>query len=794
MGTGSPDEPAIASTRLGLDAADVGSAERLVVLCHRCGNNQDAPEFEPLAKPIAKVKASLRIVGGDGNDAPWIDVTDTNVQLDDVSRAHGGINGGLVTTTFSIALDAQTRARLVGLPGTNRIEFRFNGTDGNSNGFRILDVQLRNAAGTDLNRTPRKYVDIGAEKEAGKAWSDDAAKGQALWHGKDLLIKSPVVPRKIHAACDSCHAEDGRDLQYFNYSNNSIVQRSKFHGLSDEQGKQIAAYLRASLHDKVPHVPAAAPENPPYQPGPGMDSKPVIEWAAGAGLRAVLPDGKAFMKAFVGQPVDDKPLSVTQAELDRAMDPKGKLNTREMPVPLQFPDWNAWLPNVHPLDIWTPDQGQSAGLFETAAEDKSPLKTLAKIKEFFEANKNKNGVYGDWSHLTPEQRERIQQWFYDFGARAIGFAGGGRGDRQSSDPSKPYGGEIGGAKLQALLSKDTAALAPAAAFSKQAFIERALVGLFHWMGVKQWQLAHTYGLEGDQSYFHGKKDGSKWIGEGDKRGWIFTWPSVFYLAPHMLYAPEDTAKGKREFYFSWEPRLVSYFRTNQWYQLQMTINPGWSGASQGPMDWPYHLGFTTGVVDDLETAKAPTWVSAAHLARFFQVRAKISQLANTNISFNTPDPQEPDNLFKNTGIQSRADFVYKLAPTGILHTGPDDWQRTRFRHMDVLQAGLHKMLVNTSIGVYNDYFANTTAEQWRRCDPNAHFGGEQETKSGFRFCLDKERTPLPTDKNGKPYLAGGWVDWTIEQYIAWGILAAKQIGADPQRIATWSDWHDRMWP
>ncbi|WP_394827733.1 hypothetical protein [Pendulispora albinea] len=212
------------------------------------------------------------------------------------------------------------------------------------------------------------------------------------------------------------------------------------------------------------------------------------------------------------------------------------------------------------------------------------------------------------------------------------------------------------------------------------------------------------------------------------------------------------------------------------------------------MDWPYHLGFTTAVVDELETAKAPAWVSAAHLVRFFQVRAKIAQLANTDISFNTPDPAEPDNLFKNTGIESRADRVYKPAPTRVLHTGAADHPHTIFRHLDVLSPGLHLKFVNASIALYNTYFAATQRSQWRTCDPNARFGDEPETRSGFRYCLDEVRTALPLDDKGRAYLEGGWVDWSIEQYIAWGILASKQMGADPARIATWSDWHDRMWP
>lgn len=38
------------------------------------------------------------------------------------------------------------------------------------------------------------------------------------------------------------------------------------------------------------------------------------------------------------------------------------------------------------------------------------------------------------------------------------------------------------------------------------------------------------------------------VGSAERLVVLFTWPSVFYLAPHMLYAPEQTSPGKREFY------------------------------------------------------------------------------------------------------------------------------------------------------------------------------------------------------------------------------------------------------
>jgi len=48
----------------------------------------------------------------------------------------------------------------------------------------------------------------------------------------------------MRAKCSDCHAQDGRDLKYFNYSNNSMG-RSIFHGLTAAQGDLIASYIRS---------------------------------------------------------------------------------------------------------------------------------------------------------------------------------------------------------------------------------------------------------------------------------------------------------------------------------------------------------------------------------------------------------------------------------------------------------------------------------------------------------------------------------------------------------------------
>ncbi len=802
LGSGAPDEPVIARAQLSVSAADLPSVEALYVECHRCGF-YGPPEFEALSKPITTVKASLRIDGDNGTsgDVPWLDVTDSTVSVDATAAAHGGINGGAVTLGFRVAIDAATRLRLVAAPARNTLEFRFNGSDGISNGFRILDLQFQDRSGKSLSPVVRHWADVASEKAAGQLASPASAAGAQLWTARNKLNKSVLVTRAIRAACSDCHAADGRDLQYFNYSDNAIVQRSRFYGLTESEGRSIAAFLRTSLAS-VPHVPAAAPWNPPYQPGPGLDRRPPVEWAAGAGLDAAVADSPSFIRAFVGRPVAAGALGVTQAELSAALDPTRTQNTRETALPLALPDWASWLPVVHPLDIWPPASAGAKGLFEAGYQGNTPSAAYAAIQEWFAANPNTGSVYADWAALLPAQRNELQSLLQALGGQVVGFGGGGQGLRVSSDPKNPYGVELGAQALLAQLSQQTAALAdpstcgptiPCTPFSTASFIERANVGLYHWLAVKQWEVVETYGLQA-QAAFHGSVDSSgAWVGQGETRGWPYAWPSVLCLAPRTIYAPEGTGNSARAFRFSWESRLVSYYRTNQWDQLQVVLNPGWPGASNGAVDWPSSLGSIDALVDELSSAHAAPEVTATHLARFFANASKLAQLANTEIPFDAPAASDPTNLYANAGMQSKADLLFKLSPAILLD--PNAATPSRFRVLDQIVPGLYLQFVNAMISSYDDLFTGTTRNQYRICDPNNMQLGVMEPFSGMRFCIDAARTPLPVGADGVPYCPyPSETGFTTEQYSVWGAAAASALGADVGLVKRWSDWNDRMWP
>lgn len=799
LGKGSPDQPVVAEAKLALPSGQAGNAAQLWFQCHRCGFYA-APEFEATRRLPAKIKASVRVLGGVSGSAesrvPWIDITDANVTLADDERVHGGVNGGLYTTRITVALDAAARARLVA--GTNRVQFRFNGTDGESNGFRVLDLELRDASAARIDSTVHQQADTRAERDASQYSQSDAAAGKALWYAQGRIAKSSIVARKLNAACASCHAEDARDLQYFNYSNNAIVQRSQFHGLSATQGRQIAAFVRTSLA-AMPYAANARPWNPPYQPGPGLDADPA-SWAGGAGLQAVLQTPAQAVNAVFGK-APASTAAITQSDVDRVMDPNVTMNVREMPVPLQFPDWNAWLPSIHPLDVW-PAAADGSGFQNGAAFDgdrKDPNGRYLAMRAWFEARRNPSNP-GDWSHLLPELREQIAAMITQAGWDGYWFLGGGRGNHIGGD--KRTGAQVGGAHLQSLASSTTVKAGKQGAFTTNAFIERAVDSLLHWNAVKQWEMAQQYKLEGNQQWFLGERDGANgdWRGRGEAHGWPFNTVSLFFLAPHMVYQEDRDASGRitREWYTAWEADNItaSYYRSNQWYQLQMAVNPGaQSGWVNYPMDWPYlyafddYIGLRVG--DATPAARA---AQASHYVRLMQARIKGAQYVNNDIPLYDPTSQQ--SLINNPGRYGRGQATKHLAVAGFLdNASRDGTNPSHFLFLNDVQPGLHVKVVNGAINQFLALYSGQPASAWRRCDPDNTELGEAENVAGFRFCLDRARLPLGTFSDGTHFpVSNALYQTSTEQVEQYGIWAARRLGADPTRLTAWQAWQDTVWP
>jgi hypothetical protein len=330
------------------------------------------------------------------NQGPWRELNNGTVIVAGPAGNYGGIGGGFATLKLTLPLPESGVA-----DDCNTIQFRFNFTNGIVSGFRVLAFNFVTADG-------RKILPPGAfVEEDPNTWApplrdaEDISAGSQLWDRATLTANSLPGAPVIHAHCADCHARDGRDLKYFNYSNVSIVARSRFHGLSELQGRQIASYIRS-----LPWPNPGRPWNAPYQPGPGTEGQPATNWPAGAGLEWALDDDidtLPFLFAKKGQVEktgNERSLDVTPA----AFRPDSDLNPREIPIALQLPDWNHWLPRVYPLDFQASFKSSAfSRLYQTS--DYASLTAAGAMPDFFEKwAKSRN------QFLTPRPGTGSKQW------------------------------------------------------------------------------------------------------------------------------------------------------------------------------------------------------------------------------------------------------------------------------------------------------------------------------------------------------------------------------------------------
>jgi hypothetical protein len=405
----------------------------------------------------SETQASVQV-----NNSSWMPINSSTMTLLGNAQAYGGIGGGFATLSMFMTLPAGTIQA-----GTNTFSFRFNQTDGRVSGFRVLKFNIQASDGTRLIPDSTFVQDDPNTWQPPSTSPSDIAAGQALWHTAALTI--PLTSggtQPIVAHCSDCHTQDGRDLKYFNYSNNSIQARSLFHGLTAQQGDQIASYVRTL---NVPNP--GMPWNPPYQPGPGLDSQPVSNWAAGAGLEAVADSDQDVINAIFPSGIQSSVFAATS-----------RLDQREIPLPLQLPDWNQWLPGTSPMDAF--------GATFTTNSFNTIYQTLSATLQV-----NNPAVY-------VAQQAIFQAWFGAF----YGLY------QQVGTP---------------IWNNSPASWTPANV--------DAMYSLSQWGLVKTWELNSQFQLEGYAQNIFGS--------QADPRAWYSNMP--FFVSPHELKMPTSGVAGLR---------------------------------------------------------------------------------------------------------------------------------------------------------------------------------------------------------------------------------------------------------
>lgn len=550
-----PDGRSVHATSVTVGVSDPSGVDSLYIQGHALGYHKS-----PYAESNGyDQKASFRINGGS-----WIPIDNATATCKYPEKLYateasnttpGCIGGPFHTLRLELPISGTGALQ----SGKNEIEFRFNGTDGIGSGYRILDMELRRAGdsdaidGTSFEKTdystwapPSGYDNSTAISDGGDLWS----KRGALVDGGLAQGLDNQVP--IEASCADCHARDGRDLKYFNFSNRSIVSRSRFHGLTKEQGKKIAAYIRTrdlELPSGYDADDTGRPWNPPYQPGPGIDDKPVELWAAGAGIEWVLDSEREEPGTERDMLTHIFPNGITGQDGLAAVHPDSTINNREIPIAIQLPDWNNWLPDVHPFDIY---EGGASTFMSSEPWDNymalhENLDTPSEVQAEIDESRRRIDELATLGILTLFRKHDNDRKQFDGLSRKARWGG-------SPDPKVDN------------------------------------IAIHQWLSVKQWEVNQMYHLEdlGDEVYEgHGLRLG------GLDRTWLGKANNVYDLAPHKNSKPEyPNSFGPYS-----DTRANAYFST-AWYELQLILNPdNRHGSGWHPFDWNYHHPHIAGVAE-----------------------------------------------------------------------------------------------------------------------------------------------------------------------------------------------------
>ena len=208
---------------------------------------------------------------------------------------------------------------------------------------------------------------------------------------------------------------------------------------------------------------------------------------------------------------------------------------REIPLSVQLPDWNNWLPDIHPHDGMEKifDGSTVEQMFDDAQGD---FTTYAETQNYAAVRNFVDGIMGPAEN---ELRDPIER---------------------TKNPS-PF--------------TDTP-------LTTNQWMH-SITSINQWMAVKGWYLQHAFNLEDKIDELECDGSNKEWC---EPLGWYGEMRLVFNIAPHVSGTELKSAP------YVYGSEDANYFFTHTWYQLQMVLNPGTNG-SQGirPVDEGYQEAF-----------------------------------------------------------------------------------------------------------------------------------------------------------------------------------------------------------
>lgn len=303
--------------------------------------------LEVLGSPGTEVSLTVKIDAAMLSGADPAAVTLTLHNLVQADSAQLVINGGSPVdlssadgpfthpdgrvTTATVPIDRKLLAA-----GDNRFVFRYTRqvVDGGSalSGYRVLKIAVK---------LGDKVLPLDAPVESPQQWQPIRGDAQSLERGRFFFSD---VSRDEGPACARCHSDSGADLQYYSFSNHSIIERAMFHRFTLDEAEDIASYIRS-----LDVVRAGRPYQAPFQPG--VDNV----GAAGASVDAVLEEDAAFSTVASFEP----------------WEAAGEVDTFRLPTAVAAPTWLRWLPRTLDPSWFTRVDGVLAKAEQALASDPS---------------------------------------------------------------------------------------------------------------------------------------------------------------------------------------------------------------------------------------------------------------------------------------------------------------------------------------------------------------------------------------------------------------------------------------
>lgn len=687
-------------------------------------------------------KVSVKINGGN-----WYKLNHTSVDMQYQEKARGGMaHGGFNTIRLSIpATDIKD--------GNNTISFRFNMSDGISSGFRVIRMNILDELGAKL--LPESYFSEDNPELWVGPYTDDTSieEGKYLWYNAPLITNylhpdstgfwydyalQPAQPMK--ATCADCHTQDGRDLELFAYSNESIIERAKFHKLSEEEGKKIASYIRSlsAKHDNVNRH--GRPWNPPYQPGAELKGKSIEYWAAGAGLDAVL-DKDADMLTYMF------PNGITPETVSAFFDQDTPdIDRTTLPLAVQFPDWKHWLPMVHPKDAFTKgtyyqeSYENFTDYIYGMKDDRirlNPEKAYEVFRDYLEGLPREADGTINLSNFSKNKVEELKVKHENFRYNFRFYIGQGGTDTNHWRVTEGKGYE---------------------SLSDNVALEFALTGMARLMAVKNFEIMQEFNLQ-DQAPDHLAAEDFP-----TRRQWIHGQSKhVFEIPAHFTGCQDGDCQT-----FQGQERSTGQYETTAWYHLQ-AILAGGEGDQwwNGPVDYNYQPQFilsssySSGIYDVL---------------RYYHSIGTMYKTKTWSGDVTTND----GNGFR-IRVQGPWYFLGKEGDGGannFLGFAPVYWPKL----LDEVHPGLTKMVLDALMREFLKAVRKHKISDWTRWEKGMN-------RANFLDPVDKRTVQDVTGSVDNPDTAPLWAD-----HMYWVIQESINLGVDCQIIDEMIDWSHEAWP